>query len=243
MVIDAVTATSPMSEAEQSAYMKRMFDVGAQYGATRTRRHPTMALYIFGVKNRTEVFDLEKTSALLHRAKAYMEQLGREGKVVLFVGGKREAIEAVRLTAEGLNMPYVAGRWLGGTLTNYSEIKKRIARLIELRSQRESGELEKKYTKKERLLIDREIGRLEDAFGGVVSLTAIPQALVVVDTKQEAIVVKEGNAAKIPVFGIMGSDCSLEGVTMPVVGNDATKASIAFFLNELADSYRKGKGA
>ena len=235
------THTEGLSEAAQSALMNRMFEVGAHFGYSKSRRHPTMAPFIFGVKNRTEIFDLEKTSNLLHEAKAYMEALGREGKVVLFVGGKHEAQESVRRVAESLGMPYVASRWLGGTLTNFSEIKKRLERLELLRSQRESGELEKKYTKKERLLIDREITRLEDSFGGIAAMRSLPQAVIVVDTKQEAIVVKEADSAHIPVVGIMSSDCSREKVTVSVVGNDATQASIAFFLGELAESYQKGK--
>jgi small subunit ribosomal protein S2 len=230
------------TEAEQSALIDQMFKAGAHFGYTRPKRHPSMLPYVFGAKNRVDIFDLEKTSIALMKAKQYMEQLGREGKTVLVVGGKHELIEAVRLFAESINMPYVASRWLGGTITNFSEIKRRIDRLDELRTQKESGELEKKYTKKERLLIDREIDRLEANFGGIFSMKSLPQVLLVVDAKQEVIAIREANVKHIPVIGILNTDSDLSMVHVPVPGNDATKSSVTFFLNELAEAYRKGKG-
>jgi small subunit ribosomal protein S2 len=136
-------------------------------------------------------------------------------------------------------MPYVAGRWIGGTLTNFSEIKKRVNRLTDLTDKRSKGELSK-FTKLEQLHIDREIEELEDVFGGLKHLEGLPYALVVVDTKHEAIAVKEAKKMNIPVVGILNSDCNAADIDYHIAGNDAGAASISYFLRELADSYAKG---
>ena len=136
-------------------------------------------------------------------------------------------------------MPYVAGRWIGGTLTNFTEIKKRINRLSDLTEKRSKGELSK-FTKLEQLYIDREIEELENIFGGLKTLEGLPYALVVVDTKQESIAVKEAKKMHIPVVGILNSDCNATGIDRLLAGNDASTASISYFLNELAVSYVAG---
>src|SRR3989344_2347617 len=187
-----------LTEAEQADLIDRMFKAGAHFGYSRSKRHPSMMPYVFGSKNKVDIFDLEKTSLALAAAKKFMEQLGKDGKTVLVVGGKHEICDAVLRVGEEISMPYVASRWLGGTLTNFSEIKKRIDRLEGLRAQKESGELEKKYTKKERLLIDREIERLETNFGGIVPMKSLPHVLLIVDTKQEVIAVREAQEKNIP---------------------------------------------
>jgi small subunit ribosomal protein S2 len=220
-----------------------LFNVGAHFGYSKTRRHPSMRPLIFGAKDRVEIFDLEKTSKLLEEALAFVTQLGKEGKTVLFVSGKAEALEAVREEAAKLSMPYVAGRWLGGTLTNFSEFKKRIARLQELTEERETGAMAKKYTKKEQLMLSREIARLERDFSGISSLTRIPDALIVVDTRHEKNAVKEANQLNVPVVGIMNSDCDLSEVTHPIVGNDASRQAIQYFLHAIGEAYLAGKKA
>ncbi len=137
-------------------------------------------------------------------------------------------------------MPYVAGRWLGGTLTNFPEIKKRIKRMLELTSDRDAGTLAKKYTKKERLLIDREIARLEENFSGIAGMEKIPDALLILDTRREFIAVAEAATLGIPVIGIMNSDCDLSLIQYPIVGNDATRESVTFFLDKVVEAYREG---
>lgn len=231
-----------MTKDTNTGLIERLFAVGAHFGYSRTRRHPTMAPYIFGAKNNVEIFDLEKTSPFLASAISFMEQLGTDGKIVLFVGGKSEAAAAVKKSAEELSMPYVAGRWIGGTLTNFAEIKKRLDRFATLLSERERGELGK-YTKKERLLIDREIADLEKRFGGIAALTAPPSALVIVDTKKEDTTTNEARKMNIPAIGIMNSDCDVTAVTHPLIGNDASRDSISFLLSELVSAYKKGAAA
>ena len=217
-----------------------MFSAGAHFGLGRSRRHPTVAPFIFGTKNRTDIFDLEKTEKTLATAKAFVTALGKENKTILFVGGKKEASDIVKTVAQSLNMPYVEGRWIGGTLTNFGNIRKRIERYEKLISDREKGELSK-YTKRERMLIDREIAKLERMFLGIVSLKKMPDALFLVDPRKEQNAIGEAGHAKIPVMALASSDCNISEVKFPIVGNDAAKASIQFFLNEIASAYQAGK--
>ena len=217
-----------------------MFKAGAHFAFSRTRRHPTVAPYIFGVKNKVEIFDLEKTSALLETAKAFIANVAKEGKAVLFVGGKSEARNAIKSAALSTNMPYVDGRWIGGTLTNFTQIRKRVEKMEKLTTEKEKGELAK-YTKKERLLIDREIANLERFFSGVVSMKELPKALFVVDPKKEKNAVKEAQDMGIPVIALAGSDCNLKEVDLAIVGNDASQTSVQFFTQEIAKAYSAGK--
>lgn len=216
-----------------------MFKAGAHFGYSRSRRHPSVSPYIFGAKNRVEIFDLEETDKLLDEAKAFARTLGKDGKMVLFVGGKPEARDAIKNAAISLGMPYVAGRWIGGTITNWSEIRRRLERLAELSGQRERGELGK-YTKKERLLIDREITKLEENFNGIRDMKELPKALFIVDTREESAATTEALRARIPTIALMNSDCDLRQVTSPIVGNDATVQSITFFVQEIAGAYAEG---
>lgn len=200
-----------------------------------------MKPFIFGMKNRVEIFDLEKTKDTLAKVKQFVRELGATGKSLLLVGGKSEAKDAVKQAALSIDMPYVAGRWIGGTITNFAAIRSRVEKLLTLRSQKEKGELAQKYTKKERLLIDREIERLEKFFEGIISMTHFPSAIFVVDPRKEHIAVAEARKHNIPVIGLLNSDCDLSQVDYAIIGNDAAIASIKFFMNEIAESYKEGK--
>ena len=217
-----------------------MFEIGAHFGFTKARRHPSAKPFIFGAKNRIEIFDLEKTSQEFENVLEFVKKIGQEGKTILFVGGKNEAKDAVVLAGDKTDMPYVAGRWIGGTLTNFSEIRKRIDRMLRLKSEREKGELAK-YTKKERLLIDREIDKLEERFGGLVNLTQKPGAMVVIDTNREDIAVAEAHKMGVKVVALCGTDCNLSHADVAFPGNDASKKTISYFLTHVADAYTEGK--
>lgn len=217
-----------------------MFKAGAHFGFSKTRRHPSVTPYIFGIKNKVEIFDLEKTSALLEKAKAYVASLGKEGKTILFVGGKSEARHAVKNGALSVNMPYVDGRWIGGTLTNFVQIRKRVEKLERLTSEKEKGELAK-YTKKERLLIDREIANLERFFSGVVSMKELPKAIFVVDPKKEKTAVSEAMDMGITIIAIAGSDCNIKAIDYPIVGNDSSQTSIHYLTQEITKAYFDAK--
>lgn len=217
-----------------------MFKAGAHFGYSKTRRHPSVASYIFGVKNKVEVIDLEKTEELLSKAVEFVFNLAKEGRQILFVGGKNEARGALKFAAESIGMPFVDGRWIGGTLTNFPEIKKRLTKLEDLVKQKEKGELSK-YTKKERLMIDREIANLERFFSGISSMKDLPKALFIIDSKKEEIAVTEARKMNIPVVALTGTDCDISLINYPIVANDSSVSSITFFANEIAKAYKKGK--
>ena len=175
-------------------------------------------------------------------AKEFIKSIAALGKQVLFVGGKNEARDLIKLAAMSVDMPYVASRWIGGTLTNAVEIKKRIAKFEDLQKQKEKGELAK-YTKKERLLIDREIANLDTMFSGIVSMKELPKALFVIDPKKEFIAVAEAKKMGVPVVALLNTDCDVTEVEYPIVGNDASVSSIALFASEIAKAYKAGKAA
>lgn len=232
--------TETTTTASSGQGIKRLFDAGVHFAQVKSRRHPSMRSLVLGAKGGVEIFDLVKTSAQLEEAKSAMATLSREGKTVLFVGGKREAQDGIREIAKRLNQPFVASRWLGGTISNFSEIKKRIDRLADLIAKRDSGELSRLYTKLERLYIDREITRLLERLEGVQKLERRPDALVIVDTKHDAHATKEARAAGIPIIALMSSDNDLKDATYPIAMNDASRQSIALVLGELASAFESG---
>lgn len=221
--------------------IQSLFKAGSHFGFSKSRRHPSVSTYLFGTKEGTDIFDLERTSVLLSNASQYLTELGEQGKIVLFVSSKEEIRDIVRTQADSVNMPFVTNRWIGGVLTNFSEIKKRIHRMISLRDQALSGELDKKYTKKERLMLSREVEKLAFNFGGVEKIERLPDALLVVDPRHDKVAVKEANDAKVPVVAIMSSDCDMSLVSKPVLANDASRESVKFVLTQLTQAYADGK--
>ncbi|HLP43811.1 MAG TPA: 30S ribosomal protein S2, partial [Candidatus Nanoarchaeia archaeon] len=229
-----------VTKLKENDIVSELFKAGAHFAFVRARRHPSTKPYIFGVKNRIEIFDLEKTNEALQKALEYAKNLGSMNATVLFVGGKGEAKNAIKAGAMKLGMPYVDGRWIGGTLTNFSQIKRRVAKLEELTMQKEKGELAK-YTKRERMLIDKEIENLRHYFEGLTSMKDLPKAMFVVDPKKESIAVTEAQDKGIPVVALAGSDCDISALEYPVPANDASVASITFFVNKFVESYNAGK--
>ena len=222
--------------------IEALFSVGAHFGFVKSRRHPSAKPFILGSKNNIEIFDLEKTSKELEKVLTFVEGKGREKVTGLWVGGKSEARETVKKAGKELEMPFVTGRWIGGTLSNFSEIKKRIARLEELTEQREKGELGK-YTKKERLLFDREIEKLSIYFGGLSQLKSLPKFLVVIDPKKEYIAVAEARKMRIPVVALASSDSNFYELDYVIPGNDSSRQSITFIIQEIVAAYKKGREA
>ncbi len=223
-----------------TAQVEALFTAGAHFGFVKSRRHPSAKPFIFGVKNKIEIFDLEKTQDSLNTALEFVSELGSRNAQILFVSGKNEARSAIEAVGQSLNMPYVAGRFIGGTLTNFPEIRKRVEKMESWISQKEKGELSK-YTKKERLLIDREIEKLHSFFFGISVMKNIPAAVFVVDAKKEFIAVKEAQKVGIPVIALCGTDNNLNEVEFPIPGNDSSRTSIEFFLGKMAESYKAGQ--
>ncbi|MFM2424317.1 MAG: hypothetical protein RLZZ70_708 [Candidatus Parcubacteria bacterium] len=221
--------------------IERLFAAGAHFGFKKSRRHPTVTPYLFTAKDGNDIFDLEQTAGLIATAAAVLEEAGKQGKTVLFVATKDEVSHIVKATAEKVVMPYVVNRWIGGMLTNFSEIKKRIYRLESLIAERESGELDRKYTKKERVLITREVDKLHHNFGGIRTCAKVADIMVVVDPRHDSIAVTEANEMGMPIIALMSSDCDTSKVTYPIVVNDALQASVTMVLNELSTAYQNGR--
>lgn len=220
--------------------LDELFKAGAHFGFSKSRRHPSTTPFIFGSKNKVDIFDLEKTHESLEKACNFVSELSAKNATILFVGGKNEAQEIIKEIAEKIDMPYLAGRWIGGTLTNFPEIRKRIDMMIDLLSQKEKGELAK-YTKKERILIDRKIEKLQKMFGGIKDMTALPKALFIVDPRFEETALREAQNLKIPVVALCGSDNNIANIDYPISANDSNINSIRFFVDKIADSFAKAK--
>jgi small subunit ribosomal protein S2 len=220
--------------------IEEMFSAGAHYGYGKTRRHPSVSSYIYATKNKTDIIDLEKTSDMLEKACEFVKSLGSRNKVVLFVGTKPEAKEVIKNTAEALNMPYVNERWIGGTLSNFGEIKKRIAELENYRKENKEGGLEK-YTKKERVVMAKKMERLARYYSGLVGLKKLPDTLYIVDAKAESIAQTEGLKANVPVVALINSDSNIKNIDYPIVCNDTGIPSIKLFTEAISNSYKSGQ--
>lgn len=205
---------------------------GLQYGYSRTRRHPSMKPFIESNHNGVDFINLDKTAEQLDTAISFLKSVQGAGKTILFVGVKPEIRQIIKEVALSLNSPYIAERFIGGTLTNFPQMKKRIEKLHDLLKKKESGELSV-YTKKEQLLIQRDIDRLDRDFGGVSSLTNIPAAIVIVDPRHEDMCIKEAARLHIPVVALANTDCTLEGIEYPIVGNDGSVGSVRFVLETI----------
>lgn len=205
---------------------------GLQYGYSRTRRHPSVKPFVEGNYNGVDFINLDTTKAQLDEAIAFLTAMHSASKVVLFVGVKPEIRQIIKEVALSLNAPYIAERFIGGTLTNFPQIKKRIEKLHDLLKKKETGELAV-YTKKEQLLIQRDIDRLDRDFGGISSLTNIPAAIVMIDSRHEDMCVKEATRLHIPVVALCNTDCTLEGIDYPIVGNDGSVSSVRFVLESI----------
>ena len=232
-----------MISSSDTAEIQHLFDTGAHFAQVKSRRHPSMKPFLVGTKGRREIIDLVKTSEQLESAKNIMSVLAKEGKTILFVGGKVEISALVKKAAQEINAPYVATRWLGGTISNWNEIKKRVDRLAEIMEKTSTGALAKQHTKLELVKIEREKKRLIERLDGITTLTKRPDALLVIDTKHEKHAVKEANDAGIPILAIMSSDCNLSDAAYPIVANDTSRKTVEIILAELVEAFMKGQAA
>ncbi|MFA5023127.1 MAG: 30S ribosomal protein S2 [Candidatus Paceibacterota bacterium] len=231
--------TETVKDQAKEDLVKKMFDLGTHFGYGRNSRHPSSKAFLFGLKNKTVIIDLEKTAESLNTAKAFAKELGHNKKAIIFVGTKTEAKRPVESVANLSGLPFVIERWIGGTLTNFREIRRRIDRLLTLKDEEAKGELNK-YTKKERGVIAKEVADLERYFGSLTDLVKLPGAVFVVDPKKEEIAVAEAKKLNIPVIALSNSDCNIEGITYPIVGNDAQQKVVDFIAREIATAYNEG---
>lgn len=209
-----------------------MFEAGVHYGTLRSSRNPSVAKHVYGTKGNMDIIDIEVTQKQIADAKTFLAGLIAENKPILLVASKNEIKDLVKTYADRLGQLYVSGRWVGGLLTNFENIRKRVERMLELIDMKAKGEL-KKYTKKEQSLMDKEVERLEKLFGGVREMKALPAAIILIDPKKEFIVVDEANQTGVPVIAIANTDCKISNITYPILANDSTPSSVDHVLHQL----------
>ncbi len=219
-----------------------MLKNAVHFGHRPSKWNPKMSRFIHGKHSGVHVFDLNQTAQKLQEALDFLKTYSKEGKTILFVSTKQQAVEIVRDTAEGCDMPYITHKWVPGLLTNFGTIKERIKYLKTLKSQEVSGEFEK-YTKKEALYRHKTIIKLQIALGGVQEMNKKPDALFVVDAVRDKIAVKEASKLGIPIVAITDSNADPDGVTYPIPGNDDAIKSITFFLTKVGEAIGKKKTA
>jgi small subunit ribosomal protein S2 len=215
--------------------MRQMLEAGVHFGHQTRYWSPKMAPYIFGERSRIHIINLEKTLPLFNDAMNFIGKLAGNRGTILFVGTKRAAQETVREEAARCGMPYVNRRWLGGTLTNFRTVRQSIRRLMELERMAQDGSLER-LTKKEGLMLTRELTKLDRALGGIKNMERPPDALFVIDVGQEKIAVQEANKLGIPVVGVVDSNNKPDGVDYIIPGNDDAISAVRLYVRAAADS-------
>jgi small subunit ribosomal protein S2 len=219
--------------------MKELLEAGVHFGHQSKRWNPKMSRYIYAARNDIHVIDLHKTIPLIEKAYEFVKQASVEG-TVLFVGTKKQAMEAIEEEARRCNMFYVNQRWMGGTLTNFKTLKKNIARLNEIEKMREDGTVEK-LTKKEGIVLDREHKKLMRGLGGIRSMVSLPAAVFIVDTKKEQTALKEATRLKIPIVAIVDTNADPDEVDYPIPGNDDAIRSIKLITSIIASAVLAGR--
>lgn len=217
-----------------------MLKAGVHFGHRTSRWHPKMEQYIFGVRGGIHVIDIEKTQEELEKTLNYMSSVAARGGVILFVGTKKQITGAVEKTAIGCGMPYVNNRWLGGTFTNFDEIKKLIKNYLDLKDKREKGEL-KKYTKLEQLQFDRKIEDLEEKIGGISSLTKLPDAIFVFDVRNEKTAIEEAQNRGIKIIAVCDTNVNPDDVDHVIPANDDSISSLQLIGRLAAEAINEGK--
>ena len=220
--------------------MKQLLEAGVHFGHQTRRWDPKMAEYIFQARNGIHIIDLQKTSKKLDEAYAFLKEQAEAGKTVLFVGTKKQAQECVKEAAEKCGMYYVNQRWLGGTLTNFSTIRKRIGRLLELEKMQEDGTFEV-LPKKEGILLKKEMEKLEKNLGGIKEMTEVPGVMFIVDPKKEKIGILEARKLGIPVIGLVDTNCNPQDVDYAIPGNDDAIRAVKLIADCMANAVIEGK--
>lgn len=227
-------------EEEKLPILEEMMKVGLFWGHKKSKTHPRMKPFIYTTRNGVEIIDIVKTLEALENALTFIKSKVSTGGVVMLVGTTPVAKQVVKEYAEKMNLPYVVERWLGGTLTNFKTLSKRIAYFKKLKSDKAAGKLEK-YTKKERLDIDREITKLTTSFSGTENMETLPQVMFVVDAAHNMIAVNEAKKMKIPVVAIVNTDINPEILNYPVPCNDRTKEGVRWIMERLFTAIGEAK--
>jgi small subunit ribosomal protein S2 len=219
--------------------MKELLEAGVHFGHQTRRWNPKMKEYIFGERNGIHIIDLQKTLKMFREASRFVSEISAQGRTVLFVGTKRQAQEAVAEEAKRCNAYYVNHRWLGGTLTNWATLQKSIKRLKLLKAMGEDGRMDE-LSKKEKARLDREMKHLLQNLAGIENMTALPDAMFVIDSNAEEIAVKEARRMGVPVVSVVDTNCDPDVVDWIIPGNDDALRAIRLFTSKISESVIEG---
>ncbi|MBV8501115.1 MAG: 30S ribosomal protein S2 [Paucibacter sp.] len=222
-----------------SVTMREMLEAGVHFGHQTRFWNPKMAPFIYGHRNKIHIINLEKTLPKFQEAMKFVRQLSAKRGTILIVGTKRQAREVVALEAQRSGMPFVDQRWLGGMLTNFKTVKGSLKNLKDMQAQVEAGT--QPAIKKEALMFQRELTKLEKNIGGIQHLTALPDAIFVIDVGFHKIAVAEANKLGIPVIGVVDTNHSPEGVDYVIPGNDDSAKAVALYAKAVADAVLEGR--
>ena len=219
--------------------MEELLKAGVHFGHNKSKWHPKMAPFIFTQKNKLHIINLEETHKMLEQACEYAKNTVANGGVVLFLGTKKQAQNVVKEAALSCNMPYVNQRWLGGTLTNSRSVLGLVKKFRKLKADRETGKFER-YTKRERLVLERKIEKMEPVVGGMENLNNIPNALFIIDVKKDKTAVLEANRTKVPVIALCDTNVNPTRIAKVIPGNDDAVKSIKLITETIAAAINEG---
>ena len=220
--------------------MKQLLEAGVHFGHQTRRWNPKMSSYIFTERNGIYIIDLQKTVKKVEEAYNFVRELAAEGKTVLFVGTKKQAQDSVKEEAERVGHFFVNQRWLGGTLTNFSTIQKRIDRLTQLETMEQDGTFDV-LPKKEVIVLKKEMERLEKFLGGIKGMKSLPGALFIIDPRKERIAVAEARKLGIPIVAIVDTNCDPDEIDYVIPGNDDAIRAVKLLTGKIADAIMEGK--
>lgn len=220
--------------------MKQLLECGVHFGHQTRRWNPKMKPYIFTERNGVYIIDLQKTVKGLEKAYDFLREVSQEGGTVLFVGTKRQAQDTIREEALRSGQFYINHRWLGGLLTNFQTIRKRVNKMLELQKQDEEGVLDK-YSKKEAIIARKKLAKLEKYLSGIAKMKALPDALFLIDPRREDIAVLEARKLGIPVIAIVDTNCDPEIIDFPIPGNDDAIRAIKLVAKLMSDAVIEGR--
>jgi len=215
--------------------LMEMLKAGVHFGHKKAKKHPKMEQYIYTVRNGINIIDLGTTKSKLEEALRQVKKISEEKGIILFVGTKKQAKKITEEVAKKCEMPFVTERWLGGTFTNFDKISDSVKRLEKMIEEKESGELEKKYNKKERLEISREIIRLERKFGGIRKMKKLPEAVFVLDVKEDETAVLEAISKKIPIIALVDTNADPTIIDYPIPSNDDAVGAIKLITDAVVE--------
>ena len=231
---DTQLQTTALKDINKEKILREMTEAKVCFGHSVSRLHPRMKPFVSAVKNTQTIIDIEKTYEMLLKAKEFFKKLKEEGKIILFVNINPATNDITEEVAKKTKNPYITNRWIGGLLTNFEVISKRIAYFNDLKRKSETGELEK-YTKKEQLKFQEELKELEEIFSGVKDINKLPDAIFIIDARIHYYAVKEAQKTNIPIIALVNTDNDPAGITFPIPASDLHRSSVLYITNFITE--------